>query len=170
MGHKLMKLIFLPKTNLVQILAMALLTLLIAIMLSTKVVAGPIDTYDFPDEITKVRFQHLIYELRCPKCQNQNLADSNSPIAQDLRQEVYDMLIDGRADMEIIDFMVNRYGEFVLYRPKVNSLTYFLWYGPVAFFMIGGFMVFLFVRKKDKTPTELTSEQQQQLKSILKDK
>lgn len=150
-------------------LAMALLTLLLATMFSTQALAGPIDTYTFNDDVTKLRFQKLNYELRCPKCQNQNLADSNSPIAQDLRKEVYDMLMDGRSDMEIMDFMVNRYGEYVLYRPRVNAITYILWFGPIAFILIGGFVVFLFVRKRDVKPATLSKEQQQQLDSILKD-
>ena len=131
--------------------------------------AGPIDTYEFPDEVTKKRFASLTYELRCPKCQNQNLADSNSQIAVDLRKEVYDMLLDGRTDTEIMNFMVDRYGEFVLYRPRVSEMTYVLWYGPIAFIIIGGFVVFLFVRKKKEKPQALNSEQKQQLKDILKD-
>lgn len=151
------------------LLITAIVTLLIATVFASKVSAGPIDTYKFPDEVMKVRFQHLTYELRCPKCQNQNLADSNSPIAQDLRHEVYEMLLDGRTDTEIMDFMVDRYGEFVLYRPRVNSLTYLLWFGPVAFILIGGFVVFLFVRKKDVKTADLSTDQQQQLNSILKD-
>ncbi|MEW6998280.1 cytochrome c-type biogenesis protein CcmH [Colwelliaceae bacterium BS250] len=155
--------------NLTKIISVALLTLLLATMLTTQVSAGPIDTYAFNDEITELRFQKLNYELRCPKCQNQNLADSNSPIAQDLRKEVYDMLMDGRSDMEIMDFMVNRYGEYVLYRPRVNSMTYILWFSPIAFILIGGFVVFLFVRKRDVQPATLNKEQQQQLDSILKD-
>ena len=144
-------------------------TMAIGILLAFSVFAGPIDTYTFPDEVTKKRFAELTYELRCPKCQNQNLADSNSPIAEDLRKEVYDMLIDGRSDGEIMTFMVERYGEFVLYRPRVNSLTYALWFGPIVFVLIGGFVVFMLVRRKDDKPEHLSDAQKQQLKSILKD-
>lgn len=143
--------------------------LIITLTMSVMANAGPIDTFTFPDEVTKKRFNSLTYELRCPKCQNQNLADSNSPIAADLRKEVYDMLMDGRSDTEIMNFMVDRYGEFVLYRPKVNSLTYALWFGPIFFVLIGGFVVFLFVRKKDTEPEQLNEQQKQQIKSILKD-
>ncbi|WOH39355.1 cytochrome c-type biogenesis protein [Thalassotalea fonticola] len=144
-------------------------TMTISCLLAFSVLAGPIDTYTFPDEVTKKRFAELTYELRCPKCQNQNLADSNSPISQDLRKEVYDMLMDGRSDGEIMTFMVERYGEFVLYRPRVSSLTYALWFGPIVFVLIGGFVVFMFVRRKDDKPEHLSEEQKQQLKSILKD-
>ena len=146
-----------------------LLSTLTMVMLTLTAWAGPIDTYEFPDEVTKKRFNSLNYELRCPKCQNQNLADSNSPIAQDLRKEVYDMLMDGRSDQEIMNFMVERYGEYVLYRPKVNSITYALWFGPIVFVVIGGIVVFSLVRRKKEKPVHLTAEQKQQLKSILKD-
>ncbi|KGK00564.1 cytochrome c-type biogenesis protein [Thalassotalea sp. ND16A] len=161
--------------NLVNILtknSKALMVLLSSAMIffaTFSISAGPIDTYTFPDEVTKKRFASLTYELRCPKCQNQNLADSNSPISQDLRKEVYDMLIDGRTDTEIMDFMVQRYGEFVLYRPRVSSITYILWFGPIVFILIGAYVVFLFTRRKDTEPEHLSAEQKQQLKSILKD-
>ncbi|OUS25967.1 cytochrome c-type biogenesis protein CcmH [Thalassotalea sp. 42_200_T64] len=164
------------KTNsLVNILAknlkalMVLLSSAMIVFATFTISAGPIDTYKFPDEVTKKRFSELTYELRCPKCQNQNLADSNSPIAQDLRKEVYDMLLDGRSDSEIMDYMVQRYGEFVLYRPRVSSITYILWFGPIVFILIGGFVVFLLTRRKDTEPEHLSAEQKQQLKSILKD-
>ena len=93
----------------------------------SSVVASPVDTYEFRDEVTKIRFQALSKELRCPKCQNQNLADSNSPIAADLRKELYELLQQGKADSEIVTFMVDRYGEFVLYRPQLKKQTYILW-------------------------------------------
>ena len=72
-------------------------------LLSSFVLASPVDTYVFKDKVTEIRFNALNKELRCPKCQNQNLADSNSPIAEDLRREVYDMLQQGKADMEIVE-------------------------------------------------------------------
>ncbi|TPH19379.1 cytochrome c-type biogenesis protein CcmH [Litorilituus lipolyticus] len=134
--------------------------------------ASPVDTYEFKDEVTKIRFQALSKELRCPKCQNQNLADSNSPIAADLRRELYELLQQGKADSEIVDFMVNRYGEFVLYRPKVSELTYVLWFGPAILVLLGLVIVVLIVRRKPAKKEELalTSEQQDKLKQLLKDK
>lgn len=102
-----------------------------------------IEAYEFDDKATEERFQHLTAELRCPKCQNNNIADSNSPIASDLRGEVYRMLNEGAADDEVVDFMVTRYGEFVLYRPKVNEMTWVLWYGPIVLLGIGLLVVFL---------------------------
>ncbi|MDT0603113.1 cytochrome c-type biogenesis protein [Thalassotalea castellviae] len=130
------------------------------------------DTYVFHDEVTEIRYKSLVKELRCPKCQNQNLADSNSPIAADLRREVYQLLEQGKSDGEIVDFMVNRYGEFVLYRPKVSSLTYILWFGPAFLLLIGVIVVVQILRKKPikKETVTLSKEQKNKLAQILKDK
>ena len=111
--------------------------LLIACLLGAVVGLGlvgvaraAIDTYEFKDEVERERFRSLTEELRCPKCQNQNIADSNAPIATDLRREIYRMLDDGRSDKEIVDFLVMRYGDFVMYKPPLDSRTWLLWYGP----------------------------------------
>ena len=98
----------------------------------------------FSSALNKTRYQSLIEELRCPKCQNQNLADSASGIAVDLREQVYQMIESRKTDQEIIDYMVARYGEFVLYRPQQSSATFLLWYGP--FILLGlGFVAFAVV-------------------------
>ena len=134
--------------------------------------ASPVDTYEFNDEVTKIRFQALSKELRCPKCQNQNLADSNSPIAADLRRELYELLQQGKADSEIVDFMVDRYGEFVLYRRRVSELTYVLWFGPAVLILLGIIVVIVIVRRKpvDKKSLALSAEQQEKLKNLTNDK
>ena len=134
--------------------------------------ASPVDTYEFRDEVTKIRFQALTKELRCPKCQNQNLADSNSPIAKDLRKELYELLQQGKADMEIVDFMVNRYGEFVLYRPRVSQLTYVLWFGPAVLILLGFIVVIIVVRRKPlaKEALILSAEQKDKLNNLTNDK
>ncbi|WP_404842434.1 MULTISPECIES: cytochrome c-type biogenesis protein CcmH [unclassified Colwellia] len=141
-------------------------------LLSSFVLASPVDTYVFKDKVTEIRFNALNKELRCPKCQNQNLADSNSPIAADLRREVYDMLQQGKADMEIVDFMVSRYGEFVLYRPRVSSLTYLLWYGPAGLLFIGVIVVVIILRRKPVKNAQqpLSNDQKNKLDQILKHK
>jgi len=141
-------------------------------LFSSIVLATPSDTYVFKDKVTETRFNALNKELRCPKCQNQNLADSNSPIAADLRREVYDLLQQGKADMEIVDFMVSRYGEFVLYRPRVSSLTYILWYGPAGLLLIGVVVVVLVLRRKPAKSAQkpLSNDQQDKLDQILKNK
>ncbi|WP_441004429.1 cytochrome c-type biogenesis protein [Pseudocolwellia agarivorans] len=158
-------------TKFIAIITSALLFVLISLS-SSHVQASPVDTYEFKDEVTKIRFNALTKELRCPKCQNQNLADSNSPIAADLRREVYDLLNEGKADIEIVNFMVVRYGEFVLYRPRVSSLTYILWFGPALLVLIGIVVVVMVIRKKPKVQAEetLSAEQQSKLDNLLKEK
>ena len=149
-------------------ISLILLTFAFALTLS-PVQASPVDTYEFNDEVTKIRFQALAKELRCPKCQNQNLADSNSPIAADLRKELYDLLQQGKADSEIVNFMVDRYGEFVLYRPRVSQLTYVLWFGPAVLILLAILVVIMIVRRKpvDKKDLALSSAQQDKLNKLL---
>tara|TARA_R110002167_G_scaffold50547_2_gene146967 strand:- start:8812 stop:9351 length:540 start_codon:yes stop_codon:yes gene_type:complete len=131
--------------------------------------ASPVETFEFQDEVTKVRFQALSKELRCPKCQNQNLADSNSTVASALRLDLYNLLIQGKSDIEIVALMVDRYGEFVLYRPRVSSVTYILWFGPVLLILIGIIVVIVILRKKPVTKENLAldSQQQEKLKQLL---
>lgn len=147
-----------------------IVVMLITTMLIThSAKASPVETFEFQDEVTKVRFQALSKELRCPKCQNQNLADSNSTVASALRLDLYNLLIDGRSDAEIVDLMVGRYGEFVLYRPRVSNVTYILWFGPALLILIGVIVVLVILRKKP-TPKEslvLDSQQQEKLKQLL---
>jgi cytochrome c-type biogenesis protein CcmH len=91
----------------------------------------------FSSELNKTRYQSLVEELRCPKCQNQNLADSNSGIAVDLRELIHQLIEQGKTDQEIVDYMVARYGTFVLYRPQHSLATFLLWYGPFILLGIG---------------------------------
>ncbi|MFD2165195.1 cytochrome c-type biogenesis protein CcmH [Thalassotalea euphylliae] len=143
---------------------------LLAVFGMKSVVAD--DKLGFADPVMEKRYQSLIKDLRCPKCQNQNLADSNSQISIDLRNEVYTMLEQGKADMEITNYMVDRYGEFVLYRPKVNQLTYVLWFGPAIVLLVGVIVIVVIARRRSASRKELSlsSEQQQQLNEILKEK
>lgn len=94
----------------------------------------------------RTRYYQLVDELRCPKCQNQNLADSNSLIAIDLRNQIYSMLEEGRTDQEITEFLVDRYGEYVRYDPPLNSKTMILWFAPVFFFLLG-IIIILYIYK-----------------------
>ncbi len=129
------------------------LILLLGLLLgSVAPLQAAIDAYQFKDRATEERFQQLTNELRCPKCQNQNIADSASPIASDLRHEVYRMLEAGESDQQIVDFMVTRYGEFVLYRPRVNEMTWLLWFGPFALLAIGLLVVVLISRRRRRLP------------------
>ena len=105
-------------------------------------------------------FKQLAEELRCPKCQNQNLSDSNAMIAGDLRRELYSQVQDGKNSEQIVDFMVNRYGEFVLYRPALNNKTLALWYGPFVLLALAGiiFVSVILARKSKNKPTAVTAE------------
>lgn len=110
---------------------------------------GAIDAYEFKDEAERERYRTLVEELRCPKCQNQNIADSNAPIAMDLRREIYRMLEEGQSNEQIIDYLVARYGDFVRYKPPVNAKTFLLWYGPFGLLAIGiGVLALILVRRR----------------------
>jgi cytochrome c-type biogenesis protein CcmH len=102
----------------------------------------------FHDAREEARFHALVNELRCVMCQNQSLADSNAQIAYDLRREVLALMREGRSDAEIKEFLVARYGEFVLYRPRVERTTWLLWLGPGLLLLGGGFVLARIVRKR----------------------
>ncbi len=95
------------------------------------------DVYAFDSKEEELRYSRLIEELRCPKCLNINLAGSDAPIATDLRQQVYRMLKQGHSDSEILHFMQSRYGDFILYRPRLTEATWLLWFGPLLLLIPG---------------------------------
>ena len=109
--------------------------------------ANVIQSYDFDTEAQEQQFFRLTEELRCPQCQNQSIADSNAGISEDLRREVHRMVLEGADDKTVIEFMLDRYGEFILYRPKFENKTLVLWLGPLVLLLFGLFMVFVLVRK-----------------------
>lgn len=102
-----------------------------------------IEVYEFKTPEDETRYRALIEELRCPKCQNQNLAGSDAPIALDLKQKTYEMIIDGRSDTEIRDYMFERYGDFISYKPPVRPSTWILWFFPpfLLVLLIGGWLL-----------------------------
>jgi cytochrome c-type biogenesis protein CcmH len=106
-----------------------------------------IETYEFSSPDLELRYKALSQELRCPKCQNQNIADSNAPISRDLRAIVHEQLEAGATDEEIVNFLVDRYGEFVRYRPGMDSNTLWLWSAPVILFVMAIAVVLLQIRK-----------------------
>lgn len=106
-----------------------LISVILAGLLSVSAFAA-IDVYDFDSVQQEAQYRGLIEELRCPKCQNQNLAGSDAPIAQDLKQKTYDLVKDGRSDGEIRDYMQERYGDFISYKPPVRPSTWILWFFP----------------------------------------
>jgi len=137
---------------------------------------GVVDVYEFDNDVDRQRYHAFVEELRCPKCQNQNLAGSNSPIAADLRRELYRLIGEGKSDKEITDFMVDRYGDYVLYNPKLQKSTWLLWFAPASL-LLGGVLILLGVLSRrrargdgvDKSPqTEsLSPEQQRRLDALL---
>lgn len=107
-------------------------------------------TEPFDDPLMQVRYKALLAELRCVVCQNQSLADSNAMLAQDLRNEVRELLEQGNSDEQVKTFLVKRYGEFVLYKPPLEIKTYLLWGGPALFLLIAFFVMLYFVRNQGK--------------------
>ena len=97
--------------------------------------------YPFEDVKQQAQFQSLLHDLRCPVCQNQDLAESNSGLALDLREEVYHMVQDHHSDQDIIHYLTARYGEFILFKPTLTMTTAILWFGPLALLLLG-LMVF----------------------------
>jgi cytochrome c-type biogenesis protein CcmH len=132
-----------------------------------------IDVHNFDTELERQRYHSFVEEMRCPKCQNQNLAGSDSPISSDLRREIYDMIKAGQSDKEIVDFMVARYGDFILYRPRVQPSTYMLWAAPVLLLLFG-FIILLFMLRKrrrvaqEEISTVLSHDEEQRLQALLK--
>jgi cytochrome c-type biogenesis protein CcmH len=120
--------------------------LLMAALAATALAA--VEPYPFSDPGREARFRALLLELRCLVCQNQTLSDSDADLAQDLRQQVYEMINQGRSDSEIVDYMVARYGDFVLYRPPVKTTTYALWVGPFLLFATGVWVLVRMVKRR----------------------
>ena len=115
----------------------------------------------FSDTAEEARFHQLTAELRCVMCQNQSLADSNAQIAYDLRREVLDLMRQGKTDAEVKRFLVDRYGEFVLYKPDVAPGTWLLWFGPALLLIAGGLIVWRIVRKRGGRPIAEADEDQE---------
>ena len=120
---------------------------------------------EFSDPAQEKQFKELTEELRCLVCQNQSLADSSAGLAQDLRREVYRMVIDGDSDEEIVKYLVARYGDFILYRPPLKPSTFFLWLGPVIFLCFAVFIAISSARSKKYH--ELSHKEQELANQLL---
>jgi len=112
--------------------------------------AKPDAPLQFRDAAEEARFHALASELRCVMCQNQSLADSNAQIARDLRGEILQLMRRGLSDAQIEQFLVARYGEFVLYKPRVEASTLLLWFGPALVLLAGGAVVVAIVRRRSR--------------------
>ena len=127
-----------------------------------------IETYVFSSPDLELRYHQLSQELRCPKCQNQNIADSNAPIARDLRVVLHEQLEQGATDDEILAFMVARYGEFVRYRPGVNRNTVLLWAAPGLLLMLGAAGLLSHFRQRPSArSTDVTEAEQAEITRLL---
>ena len=115
----------------------------------------------FNDAAEERRFRALVSELRCVMCQNQSLSDSNAQIAHDLRREVLDLMRAGKSDAEVKEFLVARYGEFVLYRPMMTGKTWLLWLGPALLLLVGGVVIARIVRKRSDHGTVAADDNQE---------
>jgi len=127
--------------------------------------------FDFDDPKREARFKQLSEELRCLVCQNQTLADSNAGLALDLRNELYNLVKRDASDEEIKNFMVSRYGDFVLYKPPVKTSTYLLWFGPFILVIIGLFILLRMIRRVgQQTAPTLSAEDHQRVQHLLAEK
>jgi cytochrome c-type biogenesis protein CcmH len=142
--------------------------LLVLLSYSLMTNAAPIETFKFDSPETEKVFHKLSEELRCLVCQNQNIAESNADLAKDLRLEIYNMLSNGKTEDEVIGFMVDRYGDYVLYRPPVKPLTWLLWFGPAIIFGIGLIFVvrFLKAQSRRKQVESLSEEEIERIKNL----
>ncbi len=149
----------LPWHRIAALAPLLLASLLIALPAPAQVRSDPAPL-QFQDPAEEARFHALAAELRCVMCQNQSLADSNAQIAYDLRAEVLELMREGRTDAQIKQFLVQRYGEFVLYRPQVESGTWLLWFGPALLVLVGGVVVARIVRRRARTPVAADDSQE----------
>ena len=121
------------------------------------------------DPVAEARLKHLAVELRCLVCQNQTLADSNAPLAEDLRREVREMIAKDMSDREIINFLVARYGDFVLYRPPLKATTTLLWVGPFVLLAIGATVLVITLRRRAQKVVDVpvTDEEHRRVEQLL---
>ncbi len=136
----------------------AMAMVMIAATLIAMVAAPPAIALDangqLEDAVLQVRFEHIAKDLRCLVCQNESIADSNVELASDLRRQVREMLVAGKSDNEIFDFMTDRYGDFVRFNPPLNPKTLFIWGAPFFMLLLGAFIVFRVVRQRSRMPLD----------------
>lgn len=137
-------------------------------------VQAAVDVYEFETVEQEQRFRTLSNEFRCPMCQNANLTSSPGGVAADLRREIYRMIMEGQSDQQIEEFMLARYGDFILYRPRLTLQTVLLWFGPLLFLGIGIWTAFSIMRRSGRgTPQSaqsLSSDEEERLKQLLAQK
>jgi len=149
--------------KLVSILALCLL-----LGAGTTQAGVTLEAFKFDSKAEEQHFKDLIEELRCLVCQNQSLADSDAELAHDLRAEVYDMIQAGKSDEEIVEFLVARYGDFVLYDPPLKPSTYLIWFGPFVLLLIAALLLLRSIRRQQQVPAAgISAEERERLNAIL---
>ena len=140
--------------------------LLMVCFFSPLAVAG-INTFEFDDSEQEQTFDALTNQLRCPKCQNQNISDSNAQLAQDLRNKTYELVKEGKNEEQVIEYMVARFGNFVRYDPPMTPATIFLWLGPLLFVLFGFYFIYSQIKRQSKQDDHLDPQEEQRLQEIL---
>ncbi|MGF1680374.1 cytochrome c-type biogenesis protein [Photobacterium minamisatsumaniensis] len=138
---------------------------------ATPAVAA-IDIFEFKDAQQEKDFRELTMTLRCPKCQNNNIADSNAELSQDMRAKAFDLLNEGKSKQDVVDYMIARYGNFVTYNPPIMASTIILWAGPLLFIVIGFTVLVVRSRKTTDVRVEaspLEDDEQERLKALMKE-
>lgn len=131
--------------------------LLACLLGGTAVQAYTLEEFTFESPAKEAEFRDLIGKLRCLVCQNESLAGSQADLAQDLRKEVYKMMSEGKSKDEVLEFLIARYGDFVLYEPPIKPSTYLLWFGPFLLTALGGFLLVRTLRRKGAEPEQTIS-------------
>ena len=147
--------------------------LLVVTALAAPPLDAAVDPYRFDTPEQEATYKQLIEELRCLVCQNQNLADSNAELALDLRRQVKEMVTAGNDRDQVVDFMVDRYGDFVLYRPPMKATTLLLWFGPVLLFVIAAVTLTTIIRRRARDgerEQHLSAEEIERAERLLQDK
>lgn len=150
---------------------MALIRSLAAILLlsfTVDAMAGGIEVREFDDPVMEKRYRDLTASMRCPLCENQAIDDSDAPISADMRDRVYLLLQDDRSDIEIIDHMVQRFGDYILYNPRLENRTYLLWGLPIALVLLGTLVVVMMVRaRRNASAKALSAEERARLDALI---
>ncbi len=142
----------------------------IVCVLMPDISLAQVDTFEFETSEQQQRFRALSDELRCPMCQNTSLSGSTGGVAEDLRREVHRMIMEGMSDEQIEQFMYERYGDFIFYKPRLKPETLLLWFGPLLFFLIGAFVLVGIWRKAkgiDAQPVQVDTEAQRRIDALI---
>lgn len=142
--------------------------LILSLWLFSQLATAEIEIFDFKDPVMEQRYQTLTEQLRCLVCQNQNIADSHAELAQDLRSKVYELLTKGDNDEQIVQYMTDRYGDFVLYRPPFKFKTLLLWLAPALALLLGGFGFWRVMKNaKQQAKEQLPDEELKSIRNLL---